>query len=285
MAKRDRKRFRQFGCLVFLLLAGSVAVWLFASTNQIPTTSVVAQRTVCALHGPLHPNDNGVKAVWEALVEGWRSKGMPGWQFLKWLGTPKELTIALHNARPSLSGIAAINFRKGFRCLWLALRIFGKHYKGAHYIVSHRFVVGMLGGTVIAAEDEVTFCYAIDNIARAGKGEKPSLKIARKGRSQYDFIGFVNPQLFFSKEHPQLPTNLGEIGLDIVGANELQGSVFWICQSEREAEAMMRALEKVESKMAADYANKGVQCSFRKQREGMFIWWEFKLTNFTALLF
>ncbi len=283
MAKRGHKRFWRFGCFTALLLGGAVFVWLFTSTRQIPTTGVITQRTILALHGPLDPNDEGVKAVWKALTDRWQGENALLGRVLGWLGIPRELTIVLYDTQPSPLGVVAINFRKGFRWLWLPLRIFGKHFKGAHYIVSHHFVAGMMGGTIIVAEDEVTLCYAIDNIMRAGESEKPNLRFTRKLRDRYDLVGFVSPQILSSNEHIQLPANLGEIGLDIVDTKELRGSVFWICQSEREAEAMTRALEQAEKEISADFSRKGVQCSFRKQREEMFVWWEFRLTNFTAL--
>lgn len=282
MSRSNRKRFWQIGCLSALFIVVGFMFGLFASTTQRPTTSIITQQTVLALHGPLRPDDEGVKAVWEELTEKWQREGKPAWWVLKWLGVPREVTLSFHSSQ-SPSGVFAVNFRKGYQWLWLLLRIFGKHYKGAHYVVQPQFVVGMHGGTVIVAEDEIVFCQAIGNFALAHKSEKAPLKLTRQFRDKYDFIGFINPQLLPSQE--RLPANLGEIGIDIVDANELRGSVFWVCQNEREAEEMMRALEQIEREMRADYSRLGVGCSFRKQKEGMFVWWEFRLTNFIALLF
>lgn len=286
MKNQAFKRFWQIGCLSVSLLVTAIFVYVFASTSQIPTTSIITHRTVFALHGPLRPNDEGVKDVWEALVNEWQSKGVTGWQVLKWLGIPQELTIAFYDAQSSPLGVVVVNFYKGFRWLWLPLRILGKHYKGAHYhVLSPGLVVGMYGGTVIVAENEVTFCHAIDNLVRRDKSERQTLKLNRKLRDQHDFVGFIKTQFLPASERFQLPAGLGEIELDIVNTNELRGSVFWICQGEREAEAMMRAVERIASEMAAKYANEGVKCSLLKRREGIFVWCEFKLNNFTALLF
>ncbi|MFN4180904.1 MAG: hypothetical protein ACK4I8_11365, partial [Armatimonadota bacterium] len=137
--------------------------------------------------------------------------------------------------------------------------------------------------TVILSEDETSFHQAVENFALARGRAKQTLKLTRQLRNRYDFVGFVKPQLFHASD--RVPADLGEIGIDIVDANELRGSVFWICQGEREAEAMMKVLEKMESKMTTEYARRGVRCSFRKSREEMFVWWEFRLTNFMALLF
>ena len=285
MARHKHKRFWQIGCLGSLSLAAAVFLWLLASTSQKPTTGIITQRTVLALHGPLHSDDEGVKALWEALLSKWQSERTPAWQVLNWLGIPREVTISLYSSQPTPSSVFAVNFAKGYRVLWLILRIFGKHYRGAHYVTSHHLIIGMYGGTAIVAEDEATFRQAIDNFALARKSGGTPLKIASGLRNKYDFVGFINPQFLDPRERTQLPANLGEIGIDIIDANELIGSVFWVCQSEREAEGMMRALEKVEKEMATEYARLNVRFSFRKQRERMFVWWEFRLTNYTALLF
>lgn len=252
----------------------------------MPTNNIVTQKTVMAIHGPLAPNDEGVKAFWEALIAKLQSEKASAWRVLKWLGFPRELTVAFYETKPSLSSVVAVNFQKGYRWLWLLLRIFGKHYKGAHYhAFSPELVAGLYGGTIIMTENEVSFCHAIDNLLLADKGKKQALKLTQKLHNQYDFVGFIKPQILPPSERLQLPVNLGEIRLDIVNAKELRGSVLWICQGEREAEAMMKALERVEGEISLDYSRKGVQCSFRKHREGMFVWWEFRLTNFVNLWF
>ncbi len=284
MAKRIGNRFWQIGCLGTILVAMAIFIWVVGSTSQIPTTSIITQRAVLVLHGPLNPNDEGIKAAWDALIAKWRSENVPAWRVLVWLGIPRELTVVIYDAQPSPLSVVAVNFRKGFRWLWLPLRIFGKDYKGAYYLPSHHFVAGMIGGTVIFAEDEVTFCYAVDNLMSASKSEKLNLKLMHKFRNLCDFVGFVNPQLLSAKEHIQLPANLGEIGIDIVDASELVWSVFWICQSEREVKAMMYASEKFEKEEAETWTRKGAQVSFRKQSKGLFVWWEFRLKNFMALL-
>ncbi|MFN3420683.1 MAG: hypothetical protein ACK40X_03025, partial [Armatimonadota bacterium] len=134
-------------------------------------------------------------------------------------------------------------------------------------------------------EDEMAFHQTAESLLLASERTKQTLKLTRYLRDRYDFVGFIKPQLLSTSNRFQLPADLGEIGIDIVDANELRGSVFWICQGEQEAEAMMKVLEKMESEMAAEYARKGVRCSFRKSREGIFLWWEFRLTNFLPLLF
>ncbi|MCS7263386.1 MAG: hypothetical protein NZ805_00980 [Armatimonadetes bacterium] len=48
---------------------------------------------------------------------------------------------------------------------------------------------------------------------------------------------------------------------------------------------MMKALKRSEKELEANCARKGVKCSFRKQQVGMFVWWEFRLTNFVNLWF
>lgn len=286
MKNRASKRFWQIGCLAASLLAATIFIWVFISTNQIPTTSIATQRTVFVLHGPLRPNDEGVKDVWEALINKWQNEGVIGRRVLKWLGIPRELTVAFYDAQTSPLATVAINFRKGFRWLWLLLRILGKRYKGAHYLVlSHGLVVGMYGGTVIVAKDKVIFCHIVDNLVRGAKSEGQTLKLTRKLREQNDFFGFIRPQFIPASEHAQLPAGLGEIELDIVNTNELRGSVFWVCQDEREAKALVLALERIEKEMTQDCARKNVQCSFHKWREGMFVWWEFRLNNFMFLLF
>ncbi|MFN3421734.1 MAG: hypothetical protein ACK40X_08430, partial [Armatimonadota bacterium] len=145
MVRRGPKCFWQVGCLVLFLLVLSIFVWVLASTSQTPTTNIISQQTVFALHGPLHPDDEGVKAVWEALVNNLQRKEMLAGEVLRWCGVPKELTITLYGSQPL--SVVAVNFHRGFRLLWLLLRIFGKHYKGAHYITSHPFVFGVQGGT------------------------------------------------------------------------------------------------------------------------------------------
>lgn len=286
MVKRTRKRFWQIGCLTATLLTMGIFTWVVASTNQIPTKNIVTQQTVFAISGPLRPNDEGVKDAWEVFIAKSQSKGMLLGQVLRWLSVPSEMTVAFYEVQPSPVGAVAVNFRKGYRWLWLLLRIFGRHYKGAHYCVtSPELVVGMYGGTAIVARDELTFCYVIDNFVLAVSDEKQAVKLNRQLRNRYDFIGFINPQLLSLTDRLQLPASLGEIALDIVDANELRGSVFWVCQDEREAGAMVRALEKVESEISANCVRKEVQCSFHKQREGVFVWWEFRLTNFMALWF
>lgn len=286
MVKRTRKRFWQIGCLIVTLLTLGIFAWVIASTNQIPTRKIVTQRAFFAISGPLRPNDEGVKDAWEVFIAERQSKGMLSGQILRWLSVPSEMTVAFYEFQPSPVGAVAINLRKGYRWLWLLARFSGKHYKGAHYhVASPDLVVGMYGGTLIATRDEVTFCHIVDKILSAGDGEKQEPKLARRLKDRYDFVGFINPQMLSPTERFQLPASLGEIGLDIVNAKELRGSVFWVCQGEREAEAMMRALGKIESEISADCLRKGVQCSFRKHREGVFVWWEFRLTNFMALLF
>ncbi len=281
MVKRSLKRFWQIGCLTSFLLVLSIFVCVFASTNQMPTTNIISQQTVFALHGPLHPYDEGVKSVWEALIDDLERKEMLAGKVLKWCGVPRELTLALYDSQPLR--VVAVNFRRGFRWLWLLMRILGKHYKGTHYISRHSFTFGMHSGTAIVVEDETAFHQVVENLALARGRTKQTPKLTRQLQNRHDFVGFIKPQIFRTSD--QFPANLGEIGIDIVDANELRGSVFWICQGEREAEAMMKVLERMESKMAAEYARKGVRCSFRKHREEMFVWWEFRLTNFMALLF
>lgn len=285
MAKRSRKRFGQIGCLAAILTGAGIFLWVLASTPQTPTAKIVTQRTVASLYGPLEPNDAGVVAFWDELVAKLRGNGVPLERAVQWLGVPRELTVAFYEAQPTPLVAVAINFGKGYRWLWMLLRVFGKHYKSAHYFSSHRFTVGMFGGTAILARDETTFCYAVENLALSGRGENPKLNLTQRLRNRYDFVGFIKPQLLPIEGRLRLPASLGEIGVDILDANELKGSVFWICQSEREAEAMVKALERIESELAADCESKGAKCSFRKQRESVFVWWEFRLTNFTALLF
>ncbi len=281
MVKRSLKRFWRIGCLISFSLVLSILVWVFASTNQMPTVNIISQQTVFALHGPLHPDDEGVKAVWETLINDLQRKEMLAGKLLSWCGVPRELTLVLYGSQPLR--VVAGNFNRGFRWLWLLTRILGKRYKGSHYISWHSFIFGMHGGTAIVAEDETAFHQAVENLALVKERVKQTLKLTRQLQNRYDFIGFIKPQPL--RNSYQFPADLGEIGIDIVDANELRGSVFWICQGEREAEAMMKVLEQMESKMAAEYAKKRVRCSFRKHREGMFLWWEFRLTNFLSLWF
>ncbi len=99
-------------------------------------------------------------------------KSMNSEKVLRWLGMPLEMTVAFYQWEPLPISIAAVNFPKGYGLLWIPFRVFGKHYKGAHYFASTPWTaLGMDGGTLILANDEATFCLAIDNLLSA-KGQK-----------------------------------------------------------------------------------------------------------------
>jgi hypothetical protein len=284
MRKHPQKRYFRFGCAVTLLLAAAFTVWLFSNTNQVPTSSFASTNALLVLQGPLNPHDEGVKDLWEHTLSSLRREEEWLEKVLRWLGMPLEMTVAFYRSEPSLIGIAAVNFPKGYRLLWIPFRIFGKHYKGAHYFANTPgTALGMYGGTLILADDEATFCLAIDNLLRAKGQKKFHLSPPRRLRDRYDFVGTMNPRFLLPQDYGQLPSDLAEVGIDIIGANELKGEVFWICQSEREAEAVMKALDRFEKEIAREVGSRGGRCSFRKWREGMFVWWEFRLTGFAFL--
>ena len=281
MRKHPQKRYFRFGCAVTLLLIVAFTVWLFSNTNQVPTSSFASTNAFLVLQGPLNPHDEGVKDLWEHTLSSLRREEEGLGKVLRWLGMPLEITMAFYRSEPSLIGIVAVNFPKGYRLLWIPFRIFGKHYKEAHYFASTPgSALGMYRGTLILADDEATFCLAIDNLLRTKGQQKFHLSPPRRLRDRYDFVGVMNPRFFLPQEYGPLPSDLAEVGIDIISANELRGEVFWICKSEREAEAVMKALDRVEKELTREVSSEGDRCSFRKWREGMFVWWEFRLVGF-----
>ena len=279
MRKHPQKRYFRFGCAITLLLIVAFTVWLFSNTNQVPTSSFASTNALLVLQGPLNPHDEGVKDLWEHTLSSLHREEGRLEKVLRWLGMPRELTVAFYQSEPSLIGITAVNFPRGYRLLWIPFRIFGKHYKGAHYFASiSGSALGMYGGTMILADDEATFCFAIDNLSRTKGQQRFRLSPPRRLRDRYDFFGVMNPGFLLSQEYGPLPSDLAELGIDIIGANELRGEVFWICKSEREAEAVMKALDRFERELAREVDSEGGRCSFRKWREGIFVWWEFRLT-------
>ena len=281
MRKHPQKRYFRFSCAVTLLLIIAFTVWLFLNTNQVPTSSFASTNALLVLQGPLNPHDEGVKDLWEHTLSSLRREEERLGKVLRWLGMPLEMTVAFYQSEPSLIGIAVVNFPRGYRLLWIPFRIFGKHYKGAHYFTSTPgSALGMYGGTMILADDEATFCLAIDNLLRTKGKQKFHLSPPRRLRDRYDFVGLMNPRFFLPQEYEPLPSDLAEVGIDIISANELRGEVFWICKSEREAGAVMKALDQVERELAREVSSKGGRCSFRKWQESMFVWWEFRLIEF-----
>jgi len=281
MRKHPQKRYFRFSCAVTLLLIIAFTVWLFSNTNQVPTSSFASTNALLVLQGPLNPRDEGVKDLWEHTLSSLRREEERLGKVLRWLGMPLEMTVAFYQSEPSLIGIAVVNFPRGYRLLWIPFRIFGKHYKGAHYFTSTPgSALGMYGGTMILADDEATFCLAIDNLLRTKGKQKFHLSPPRRLRDRYDFVGLMNPRFFLPQEYEPLPSDLAEVGIDIISANELRGEVFWICKSEREAGAVMKALDQVERELAREVSSKGGRCSFRKWQESMFVWWEFRLIEF-----
>ena len=281
MRKHPQKRYFRFSCAVTLLLIIAFTVWLFLNTNQVPTSSFASTNALLVLQGPLNPHDGGVKDLWEHTLSSLRREEERLGKVLRWLGMPLEMTVAFYQSEPSLIGIAVVNFPRGYRLLWIPFRIFGKHYKGAHYFTSTPgSALGMYGGTMILADDEATFCLAIDNLLRTKGKQKFHLSPPRRLRDRYDFVGLMNPRFFLPQEYEPLPSDLAEVGIDIISANELRGEVFWICKSEREAGAVMKALDQVERELAREVSSKGGRCSFRKWQESMFVWWEFRLIEF-----
>jgi len=285
MRKHPQKRYFRFSCAVTLLLIIAFTVWLFLNTNQVPTSSFASTNALLVLQGPLNPHDGGVKDLWEHTLSSLRREEERLGKVLRWLGMPLEMTVAFYQSEPSLIGIAVVNFPRGYRLLWIPFRIFGKHYKGAHYFTSTPgSALGMYGGTMILADDEATFCLAIDNLLRTKGKQKFHLSPPRRLRDRYDFVGLMNPRFFLPQEYEPLPSDLAEVGIDIISANELRGEVFWICKSEREAGAVMKALDQVERELAREVSSKGGRCSFRKWQESMFVWWEFRLIEFALSL-
>jgi len=286
MRKRPQKCYFRFGCAVTLLLIVAFIVWLFSNTNQVPTSSFTSTNALLVLQGPLNPRDEGVKDLWEHTLSSLRREDERLEKVLRWLGMPLELTVVLYPSETPPFYIFAINFPKGYRLFWIAFRLFGKHYKGAHYLDIDNPpspILGMYGGTMILADDEVTFCLAIDNLLRTREQQRFRLSPPRRLRDRYDFVGVMNPRFLLPQDYGQLPSDLAEVGIDIISANELRGEVFWICQSERETEAVMKALDRVERELVREVGSKGSRCSFRKWREGMFVWWEFRLVGFALL--
>ena len=282
MRKHPQKRYFRFGCAVTLLLVVAFTVWLFLNTNQVPTSSFAPTNALLVLQGPLNPRDEGVKDLWEHTLTSLQQEEGKIAKVLRWLGMPLEMTVAFYQSEPSLIGIAAVNFPRGYRLLWIPFRIFGKHYKGAHYFASTPgSALGMYGGTLILADDEATFCLAIDTLSRTKGQQRLHLSPPRRLRDRYDFVGVMNPRFLLPQDYGQLPSDLAEVGIDIISANELKGEVFWICQNEREAGEVMKALDHIEGKFVREGSGKGVRCSFRKWREGIFVWWEFRLAGFT----
>lgn len=284
MLKHLQRRYFCFGCTITLLFVAALMVGLFLNTNQIPTVSFVSINALLVLQGPLKPCDEGFRDLWEHMLLSLRREDEWLEKVLRWLGMPLEMTVAFYQSKPSPNGIVALNFPKGYRLLWIPFRVFGRHYKGAHYFASTpRTVLGMYGGTLILANDEATFCLAIDNLSRSRGQQKFHLSPPHCLRDRYDFVGVMNPRFLLPQDYGQLPSNMAEVGIDIIGANKLKGEVFWICQSEREAEAVMKALDRVEEEVAREAGSRGGRCSFRKWRESMFVWWEFRFTGFAFL--
>jgi len=284
MLKRSHKCCFWFSCAVLFLFAVTFTVWLLSNTNQIPTSSFASANALLVLQGPLNPYDEGVKGLWEHILTSLqRDRGTLA-KILHWLGMPRELTMVLFRSKTSPFSIVAINFPRGYRLLWIPFRLFGKHYKGAHYLDignPSTPVFGMYGGTMILADDEVTFCFAIDNLLRTKGQQKFRLSQPNRLRDRYDFVGVMNPRFLLPQDYGQFPSDLAEVGINIISANELKGEVFWICQNEREAGEVMKALDHIEGKFVREGSGKGVRCSFRKWREGIFVWWEFRLAGFT----
>jgi len=283
MTKCPRKRYFWFSCAVLFLFAVTFTAWLFSNTNQIPTSSFASTNALLVLQGPLNPRDEGVKDLWEHTLASLQQDEETIAKILRWLGMPRELTVVLYPSETSPFYIFAINFPKGYRLLWIPFRLFGKHCKGAHYLDIDnppRAILGVYGGTMILADDEATFCFAIDNLLRTKGQQRFRLSPPRRLRDRYDFVGVMNPRFFLPQEYGPLPSDLAELGIDIIGADELKGEVFWVCKSEREAEAVMKALDRVERELAREVGSEGGRYSFRKWRGGIFVWWEFWLAGF-----
>jgi len=283
MPKRLRKRYFWFSCAVLFLFAVTFTVWLLSNTNQIPTSSFASANALLVLQGPLNPYDEGVKDLWEHTLASLQQEEKMVARVLHWLGMPRELTMVLYQSETSPLGIVAVNFTNGYRLLWIPFRLFGKHYKGGHYLDFDnppRPILGMYGGTLILADDEATFCFAIDNLLRTKGQQRLHLSQPRRLRDRYDFIGVMNPRFLLPQDYGPFPSNLAEVGIDIISANELKGEIFWICKSEREAEAVMKALDRVERELTRNVGSEGGRYSFRKWREGIFVWWEFRLIEF-----
>ncbi len=251
---------------------------LFSPGRPVPTLGVASSQAVCVLHGPLRPKSLGFAQLWETSVKDLKREHPLLARLLGWLGRPQEMTFALMDAgNPDQSAVLAVRFPRCRGLLQLLFWLLGTPYRGARYLAEDHVTFGMYSSALIVATTPTMFCFAVDNLHQPN----PPIKIPRKDEERADFLMLLKPKLLKSNGG-LLPAEVAEGKLYLLGNGAAKMEWFLVCQDEREARLLLRALDQLEVK-ALSRRLPSERLSFRRKHQGQFVWWEIHLSSLNSL--